>query len=161
MHAEYLDDGTLAISGATRVETFERIWAGIGWPDLDPGYICVVGERTDGRYHALWEKQGGLWEIGRAAVEAKDSFLVERVLVDTRDELATSYLRTLDGLCFCQEPTEDLGRVPGGLPSCPAQFKDPRTVTTVTPACERVGFICKAVRMSGSNVIVPAAQSCS
>jgi len=103
MQAEIQADGTIAVSGVTRVETFDRIWAGIGWPDKEPGCICIIGRRPDGRLHALWEKRGGLWEMGDAALEAKNRFLVERIMVDAGDELATSYLRTLDGLCFSDE----------------------------------------------------------
>ena len=51
------------------------------------------------------EKKGGLWELGAAAVEAKDRLLVDCVWVDARDAIATSYLRTLPGLCFPEEPS--------------------------------------------------------
>jgi hypothetical protein len=103
MHAQYDKDGTIAVSGDSRVETFTRIWAGIGWPDRESGCVCAVGQRPDGRYHALWEQSGGLWELGEAAVGAKDRLLIECFWVDGRDTLATSYLRTLDGLCFHEE----------------------------------------------------------
>jgi hypothetical protein len=120
MHAEYRPDGTIAVSGATRSEEFEEIAAGIGWPDLDPGCLCVVGRRSDDRYHALWENQGGLWEIGAAAVEAKDRLLVDRIFVDARDDLSTSYLRTREGLTFHGEDDTgfaDPGKVSGsGFP---------------------------------------------
>jgi len=105
MRAEHLEDGTIAVSGKAATIVFNRICAGVGWPDLDAGYICVVGERIDGMYHCLWEKQGGLWEIGGAAREAKDRFLMECVWVDGRDPVSTTYLRTLEGLCF-HEDTE-------------------------------------------------------
>jgi hypothetical protein len=103
MHAKYLQDGTIAVSGTVREERFTRIWAGIGWPDRDAGYLCVVGEREDGRYHALSEYSGGLSELARAAIEVKDRLLVENVWVDGRDAVATSFLRTLDGLCGYQD----------------------------------------------------------
>jgi hypothetical protein len=99
MHAEYLQDSIIAVSGTVREERFVRIWAGIGWPDRDAGYLCVVGEREDGRYHVLSEFLGGLAELGRAAIEAKDRLLVENIWVDGKDAVAASYLRTLDGLC--------------------------------------------------------------
>ncbi len=107
MRAHYLEDGAIAISGASRIETFTRVWAGIGWPDRESGYLCVMGEKPDGRYHALWEKTGGLWELGDAAMHAKDRFLIECVWVDGRDTLASSYLRTINGLCFHEDPASD------------------------------------------------------
>ena len=103
MQASYLPDGMIAISGTVREEKFTRMWAGIGWPDRDPGYLCVVGEREDGRYHALSESLGGLSELGRAAIEAKERLLVENIWVDGRDAVAASYLRTLEGLCGYQD----------------------------------------------------------
>jgi hypothetical protein len=95
MRAEYLEDGTIAVTGSRSTEIFTRIWASVGWPDRDSGHVCVVGERTDGLYHCLWEKSGGLLEIGTAVIAAKDLFLIDCVWVDSSDELATSYLRTL------------------------------------------------------------------
>lgn len=137
MKAELLHDGTIGVSGRSRIEKFDRIVAGIGWPDVDPGYICVIGERTDGRYHALWEKRGGLWEIGDSAREAKDRFLIDCVLADTRDELAASYLRTLDGLCFPKEDGKE--RPTGGAGSHTAgDFRDRETVAALIPVPERV-----------------------
>ena len=140
MHAEHLQDGTLAISGTSRIETFNRIWAGIGWPDRDQGHFCVVGERLDGRYHCLWEKQGGLWELGNAALEAKDRFLIECIWADTRDTVATSYLRTLDGLCFYEDP-EETSIQPASAAEPPTQrdhFRDRDTTATVVPVPERI-----------------------
>ena len=137
MKAEFLHDGTIGVSGRSRIEKFDRIIAGIGWPDVDPGYICVVGERTDGRYHALWEKRGGLWEIGDAAREAKDRFLIDCIMVDTRDELAASYLRTVDGLCFHQE---DGNKRPigGAVSNTGGNFGDREAVAALIPVPERV-----------------------
>jgi len=140
MHAEYLEDGTVAISGVARAEKFSRIWAGIGWPDRDQGHIVVVGERTDARYHCLWEKSGGLWELGDAAVEAKDRFLVECVWVDTRDEVATSYLRTLNGLCFYEETRGGEGTSAATQPSTTAghPLRDRDTTAAVVPVPGRI-----------------------
>ena len=106
MRAKCLGDGTIAVTGTKGTESFNRIWAGVGWPENAAGYLCVLGERVDGRYHALWEKNGGLWELGVAAVEVKDRFLIDCIWVDARDAVATSYLRTLPGLCFHEEPPE-------------------------------------------------------
>lgn len=140
MRAKYRENGVIEVSGTTRNEDFNRIWAGIGWPDRDAGYICIVGERTDGRYHSLWEKRGGLWELGESALEAKDRFLVDLIWVDTRDDLATSYLRTLDGLCFY----ENLADKPPAVPASDAsplersQFRDRDTTATIAPVPEKV-----------------------
>jgi hypothetical protein len=107
MRCRYTPDGTIAASGATSVVSFNAIWAGVGWPELDHGHLCVVGDRLDGLYHALWEKSGGLWELGAAAVEARERFLIDRVVLDGRDELSTAYLRTLDGLSCVAEIAKD------------------------------------------------------
>ena len=138
MKADLLEDGTITVSGTIRSERFGRIWAGIGWPDLEPGYLCVVGERVDGRYHALWEKRGGLWEIGRAAVEAKEQFLIDRIVVDARDELATAYLRTLPGLCFNEENPEERVRASAFLSTAGAFIRDEGLMATVVGVSERV-----------------------
>jgi len=137
MKAEFLHDGTIGVSGRSRIEKFDRIIAGIGWPDVDPGYICVVGERTDGRYHALWEKRGGLWEIGDSAREAKDRFLIDWIMVDTRDELAASYLRTVDGLCFHQKDGKERP-TDGTVSNTGGNFGDRETVAALIPVPERV-----------------------
>lgn len=96
--AHYEHDGAIGVSGNQRIELFTRIWAGIGWPGTEPGYLVILGERLDDRYHAIWESQGGLRELGEATIEAKNRFLVENFLVDASDELATAHLRSLDGL---------------------------------------------------------------
>lgn len=100
MRAKRLPDGTLSVSGASNNILFTRICAGIAWPEHDPGHLCVVGERSlDGLYHCLWERPGGLWELGDAAREARANFLVDCFWVDARDVLSTSYMRNLEGLC--------------------------------------------------------------
>jgi len=138
MQAEFQADGTIAVSGTTRIETFDRIWAGIGWPDKEPGCICAVGRRLDGRLHAMWEKRGGLWEMGDAALEAKNRFLVERIMVDAGDELATSYLRTLDGLRF-SEVNESDEPLEAAYPRLSADYHaKPGEVTAVVPVPERI-----------------------
>jgi hypothetical protein len=139
MLAQYRENGSIEVSGTTRKEDFNKIWAGIGWPDQDTGYICVVGERTDGNYHCLWEKRGGLWELGAAALEAKDRFLVDLIWVDARDDLATSYLRTLEGLCF-YEPAADKGsaRPASNIPSAPSPFRALDSTATIAAVPEKV-----------------------
>ncbi|MEW6349766.1 MAG: hypothetical protein AB1646_11940 [Thermodesulfobacteriota bacterium] len=131
MQAEYLPDGTIAVSGSTRKEKFTRMWAGIGWPDRIDGHLCAVGERQDGRFHALWEQQGGLWRLGDAAVEARRLLLVDRILVDATDTLATSYLRTLEGLCF--DDNAEAQDAP-----LPVSAGEQRTLVTVTPVPKRI-----------------------
>ncbi len=139
MRSEYLEDGTIAVTGTKGAERFNKIWAGIGWPESESGYLCVLGERVDGRYHVLWEKGGGLWELGTAAVEAKDLFLINCIWVDAGDAVATSYLRTLSGLCFHEEPSERGCATATGAGS---KAKAPRSIegritATVAPVSER------------------------
>jgi hypothetical protein len=136
MYASYLPDGSLAVSGVARAERFRRIWAGIGWPDREPGYFGVIGERTDGRYHALWERSGGLWELGDAAKEAKDRFFADCLWVDARDVLATSYLRTLEGLCFAGD-AERNGRGDCITQRCPRP-NDSARWATILPVPDRI-----------------------
>lgn len=100
MHAQRLPDATICVSGASNDILFTRICAGIAWPERDPGHLCVVGERSvDGLYHCLWERCGGLWELGDAAREARINFLVDCFWVDARDGIASSYVRNLEGIC--------------------------------------------------------------
>lgn len=139
MRAEYLADGVVAVSGTRSVEKFNKIWGGIGWPETMSGYFCVIGERTDGRYHALWEKQGGLWELGDEVVKAKDRFLIEQIWVNADDTVATSYIRTLDGLCFYDEPELDSSDTPVTItPSGWTQYKNQTMTAVVSPAGERL-----------------------
>jgi len=141
MRAEYRENGSVEVSGAARQELFNRVWAGIGWPERDAGYLCVVGERPDGNYHALWEKRGGLWELGDAALEVKDKLLVECIWVDARDGLATSYLRTLEGLCFHDEGTGPLSPAEIGRPSAyhsVSATSDLKPTATVAPVPEKI-----------------------
>jgi hypothetical protein len=139
MRAKYLEDGTIGVTGTKGKERFNRVWAGIGWPENEAGYLCVLGERADGRYHALWEKSGGLWELGAATVEAKDRFLIDCIWVDTRDGVATSYLRTLPGLCFHEEPPKERFTRPTGVDSRAKAWRSiaDRTTATVRPASDR------------------------
>lgn len=142
MHADYLEDGTVVVFGASNKLIFNRIWAGVGWPDQDAGHICVVGERTaDNLYHCLWEKHGGLWELGDAALEVKKRFLIDCIWVDARDTISTSYLRTLEGLCFHPE----LGtKLPMGMSKAvsPGRRKAPLTArdgtAAIAPVQERI-----------------------
>ncbi len=139
MRAEYLEDGAIAVIGTKGKQTFKKIWAGIGWPDSEAGYICVVGERADQRYHALWEKTGGLWELGAAAVEANNRLLVDCIWVDTRDAVATSYLRTLPGLCFHEEPPKRGSTTGTGVhsPAKASRLTERETTASVMPVHER------------------------
>ncbi len=89
-------DGTIAVHGSSSVQKFAAICAGLGWPNDEPGYFCVVGRREDGRYHCLWEKQGRLWELRETLNAAQSRFLLDCVWVDPTDELGISYLRNLN-----------------------------------------------------------------
>jgi hypothetical protein len=139
MQARYLDNGAIEVSGAIEAVTFNRIWAGIGWPEKDPGCLCVVGERTDNRYHALWEKRGGLVELADAAIEAKDRFLIEGILVDPADELSTSYLRNKPGLCFPETADQDSTILrPRDVRPKPPVALNPRSMCVIAPVLSRV-----------------------
>jgi len=140
MHAHRQHHGSITVSGRSRSEEFDRIWAGIGWPDDQPGYLCVVGQRTDGRPHCIWEGLGGLWELGEAAVEAKDRFLIDCVWVDTRDAIATAYLRNLNGLCFYETippASPDVGLDPQTCAES-SHFRGKDVVTAIAPVPERI-----------------------
>lgn len=136
MKAKYNPDGVIAVSGDVHIVNFTKIWAGIGWPEREQGYLCVVGERDDGRWHAISEKRGGLWELGDAALQAKDELLVERIIVDTGDELSTSYLRTRRGLCFYDEVARESQIPAGALPS--RSYAEPAGLATVSPVSKKV-----------------------
>jgi hypothetical protein len=139
MQARYLDNGIIEVSGTVDLVTFNRIWAGIGWPEKDPGCLCVVGERTDNRYHALREKRSGLVELADAAIEARDRFLIERILVDPRDQLSTSYLRTKPGLCFPETEEQDSTLLrPGDIRPKPPVALNTRSLCVVAPVLGRV-----------------------
>jgi hypothetical protein len=134
MRAKYLEDGTITVTGTKGKESFNQVWAGLGWPENEAGYLCVIGGRVDGRYHALWEKIGGLWELGTATVEAKDRFLIDCIWVDARDAVGTAYLRTLPGLCFYETPPKR------GLPAATGTHfpaKRGEATATVLPVSER------------------------
>jgi hypothetical protein len=134
MQAKYLEDGTITVTGTKGKESFNQVWAGLGWPENDPGYLCVIGGRVDGRYHALWEKTGGLWELGTATVEAKDRFLIDCIWVDAHDAVGTAYLRTLPGLCFYENTPKR------GLPAATgthSPVNKGETTATVVPVSDR------------------------
>lgn len=139
MRAEYLGDGTIVVTGTKGKESFNHVWAGIGWPETEAGYLCVIGERVDGRYHALWEKNGGLWELGAATIEAKDRFFIDCIWVDARDAVATSYLRTFPGLCFYEEPAKESFPRSTGVdsPGKSSRSIADRTTATVVPVSDR------------------------
>jgi hypothetical protein len=156
MRAQFLEDGTISVTGAKRKESFNKIWAGIGWPENESGYICVVGQRVDGRYHALWEKKGGLWEIGKASMEANNRLLVDSIWVDTRDAVATSYMRTLPGLCFSEKPAErSLTRA---KVNCVQAEEDSsgaeRVMATVVPVSERAATNYRSALEKARGVIM-------
>jgi hypothetical protein len=97
MRASDLWDGSIAVCGHSATLIFNRICAGIGWPDAEDGALCVVGESAAGTYHALGERRGTLLELGRAVVQTKAELLVDCFFVDASDEISTGYLRSLEG----------------------------------------------------------------
>lgn len=96
MQAEYLPDSTIAIAGLRSKVRFSRVVVGVGWPEQEDGYLCVVGARVDGRFHCIWESRGGLWTLGDSAKEAQSRFLPEGIILDPTDSVCSSYFRALD-----------------------------------------------------------------
>jgi hypothetical protein len=88
-------DGLFAVRGEKETILFQEMIGGIGLPDREQGYFCVVGRRADGKYHCLWESQGGLWELSDAVVQAQEVFPIHEVWMDNSDEFAVSFLRGL------------------------------------------------------------------
>lgn len=86
-------DGNIQIKGDFREEIFTNVYAGVGWPDEQPGAIVVIGRRLDGRYHILEEARGPLFEIKDAALEYAGRLLVESFWIDATDRVSASYLR--------------------------------------------------------------------
>ena len=72
MRAKYRENGLIEVSGTTRNEDFNRIWAGMGWPETRAGTL-LCRRRARGRSvpRASWEMTGGLWELGDSAVRSK------------------------------------------------------------------------------------------
>lgn len=109
MIAKCRQDGTVEISGARGTEKFNRIEAGIGWPAKEDGYLCIAGERMDGKYHLLWEIQGGLWELGSQIPELTNRFMIDCIRADTDDGVAAAYLRSLNNSVM--ETARDHGEI--------------------------------------------------
>jgi hypothetical protein len=99
-------DGTISVSGSSRIEKFHRIQAGLGVPEQDDGYLCVVGQRLDGRYHCLWEKSGSLADLGPALIESSRTLLVEQVFMDCSDRLALEMIRTFGVSDRCENSSQ-------------------------------------------------------
>jgi len=97
MQARELWDGTIAVSGRAATLVFDRICAGIGWPDAEDGALCAVGYSPAGTYHVLEERRGTLLDLGRAVRAMKTDLLVDCFFVDGSDEISTGYLRCLEG----------------------------------------------------------------
>ncbi len=93
MDARLLPDGDIRVRGASRDELFTVINAGVGWSAEQPAAIVVLGLRLDGRFHALEEAGGSLFEITDAAVEFADRLLVDTFLIDATDRVAADYFR--------------------------------------------------------------------
>jgi hypothetical protein len=136
MRASDLCDGSIAVCGHSATLIFNRILAGIGWPDAEDGALCVVGESPAGTYHALAERRGTLLELGRGVLETKSELLVECFFVDASDGISTGYLRALKGP---GERSQE-ARKPTGKPKTPRSgvfrrhgSRDPLVITGVRP----------------------------
>jgi hypothetical protein len=137
MRSQYLAEGTIEVSGSSGAARFHRIWAGIGRPETDQGHLLVVGDRTDGRYHALSETRGGLWELASAAVEAQKAFFIERIMVDATDELCASYLRNYEGLCLESDSPDQASYLPIGSMSGAVKTRRSRPAPIISSVHER------------------------
>ncbi len=93
MDARLLPDGDIRVRGASRDELFTVINAGVGWSAEQPAAIVVLGLRLDGRFHALEEARGSLFEIADTAAEIADRLLVDTFLIDASDRVAAGYFR--------------------------------------------------------------------
>jgi hypothetical protein len=93
MDAKALPDGDIRVRGVSRDELFTVINAGVGWSAEQPAAIVVIGLRRDGRFHALEEATGSLFEITDSAVEIADRLLVDTFLIDATDRVAADYFR--------------------------------------------------------------------
>jgi len=93
MRARMGRDGNIHIKGDFREEIFTNVYAGVGWPEEQPGAIVAIGRRLDGRYHILEETRGPLFEIKDAAIEFAGRLLVESFWIDATDRVNASYLR--------------------------------------------------------------------
>lgn len=100
MPAKELPDGSLQIKTNTGSQVFQRTFASMAWPDEAPGSLLILGVKLNGKLKALREFSGGLFELGSCAIEAKTEYLIDSVIVDSRDSISTLSLRNLDGLCF-------------------------------------------------------------
>ena len=108
-----LYDGDLPTENQPRYRRFE---GGIGWRDPTGqgpyalNWLVVIGEQEDGVYRIFQEASGSIFALGKAAIAAKDRFLIERFWTDASEVHAESvnYLRSsdqesgVDGLC-CYE----------------------------------------------------------
>ncbi len=107
MQARLLWDDSIAVTGEESTLVFNRVWAGVGWPEADQGAVCVVAESTERVYHALMEWRGSLYELGSAALTARTDLLVDSFLIDDSDEVSTAYFR---GLEFCPGSLQTSGK---------------------------------------------------
>ena len=151
MPAGCLKEGSFDSCGQNTVKTADRGFRTTKGTETStesgPGSVGLIGTRgisvlwasgpTDDT--TLYGKERGPLGIGRSRVGGQGPLSRRLIWVDARDDLATSYLRTLDGLCFYEEPPERGCATATGAGS-PA--KEPRsierdTTATVVPVPER------------------------
>jgi len=80
---------------------FRRIFAGMSWPEVRPGYIVVVGEELDAdesldehRCHILGEYENhGPSDLVRRCKEYKGLFKIDSVFSDTSNRPMTDFMR--------------------------------------------------------------------
>ncbi len=86
LRARYESDGTVAVAGLRTVERFSGMWAGVTAPGEFPGYFLVVGERSDGRFHCLWEKEARLAELREPVGRTCAAMLVDCLWLNCPEE---------------------------------------------------------------------------
>jgi hypothetical protein len=86
LKARYECDGMLAVAGLRSVERFSGMWAGVTAPGESPGYFLVVGERSDGLFHCLWEKEARLAELRKTVSRTCSAMLVDCLWLNSRED---------------------------------------------------------------------------
>lgn len=98
MQARLLPDGTILVEGKTATRRFTHVHAGLSWPAAEAGALCLGGRRLDGRFHLLWEYEGGLTGLAKEAARLTRALPETRVMIDGTDDVAAAHLRNYPGL---------------------------------------------------------------
>lgn len=91
---------------------YRRMWGGIAWPTLKPGYACIVGEVMPdservgiGELRLLDEARGeSIEQLFEQTVNLKDLYCVTRFYIDDSNEDLTNQFKRKNGLCRYRPP---------------------------------------------------------